>query len=330
LLENERTLFEHWTHDASAIPTKWFEHWKPRFNLNKERIRQNRWWQQRIGDDPDKVIAHVRDRIAEHGPLRSKDFEHDSSERSSGWWGWKPQKAALEYLWSTGELTVVRRESFQKVYDLTERVLPLFHNKPTPPEAEHIEWACSTALERLVIATPKEIADFWNTISLSQAKKWCEEKDASQTLVPVIIESLDGDNRWQSFALPDWEKRLRTQPEPPQRMRLLCPFDPVLRERRRLERLFGFTYRFEAFVPAAQRQHGYFVLPILEGDGLIGRLDPKMHRDRGLLEIRKVWLEPAINLTKTRAQKLEEAVARLARLVGAHNFSLPNQRIWYR
>jgi uncharacterized protein YcaQ len=327
LLETERSLFEHWTHDASAIPTKWFEHWKPRFSLNKERIRQNRWWQQRVGNEPDRVIEHVRERIAKAGPLRSKDFERDSTTPSSGWWGWKPQKAALEYLWSTGELTIVRRESFQKVYDLTERVLPCLHAGPTPSEEEHVDWACNTAMERLVIATPKEIADFWNTITLDQAKKWCEEKVADQSVIPVVVASLSEERVRESFALPDWEIRLKNLPEPPQRLRLLCPFDPVLRDRRRLERLFGFSYRFEAFVPAAKRQHGYFVLPILEGDRLVGRLDPKMHRDRGFLEVRKIWWEPSINLTKTRARKLEEAIARLARLVGANNFSLPKQRI---
>jgi hypothetical protein len=182
-------------------------------------------------------------------------------------------------------------------------------------------------MERLVIATPKEIADFWNTITLDQAKKWCEEKVADQSVIPVVVASLSEERVRESFALPDWEIRLRNLPEPPQRLRLLCPFDPVLRDRRRLERLFGFSYRFEAFVPAAKRQHGYFVLPILEGDRLVGRLDPKMHRDRGFLEVRKIWWEPSINLTKTRARKLEEAIARLARLVGAGNFSLPRQRI---
>jgi uncharacterized protein len=124
LLEQERHLFEHWTHDASVIPTAWFAHWKPRFTRYKEKLRGRSWWMQRIGTEPDKVLDIMRARIAKEGPLRSQDFEHDRKGQSAGWWDWKPQKAALEYLWFTGELMVTRREKFQKVYDLTERVLP--------------------------------------------------------------------------------------------------------------------------------------------------------------------------------------------------------------
>ena len=107
-------------------------------------------------------LAAVRERIVREGPLRSQDFEHEGArDGSSAWWGWKPQKAALEYLWHTGELLVVRREKFQKVYDLTARVLPDLHGAPAPSEEEHTEWACSTAMERLVVATPKELSEFW-------------------------------------------------------------------------------------------------------------------------------------------------------------------------
>ncbi|HYG81667.1 MAG TPA: crosslink repair DNA glycosylase YcaQ family protein, partial [Pyrinomonadaceae bacterium] len=119
LLEKERSLFEHWTHDASAIPTKWFAHWKPRFERDRERVMKSRWWRERMGSDAARVIDEVRGRVAREGPLRSQDFERDRDgdrRASSAWWGWKPQKAALEFLWTTGELMVVRRENFQKVY----------------------------------------------------------------------------------------------------------------------------------------------------------------------------------------------------------------------
>src|SRR5205085_443538 len=116
LLESDRSLFEHWTHDASAVPTEWFTHWKPRFKRADVRIRANGWWQERMGGEADRHIDAVRARIAREGALRSQDFEHERGQVSA-WWGWKPQKAALEYLWHTGELLVVRREKFQKVYD---------------------------------------------------------------------------------------------------------------------------------------------------------------------------------------------------------------------
>lgn len=316
LLEKDRRLFEHWTHDAAAIPAAWFAHWKPRFAQYETKLR-NRWWGPRMGAEPEKTLADVRARIAREGPLRSQDFEHDRQGKAAGWWDWKPQKAALEYLWFTGELLVTRREKFQKVYDLTERVLPAVSTLSVPTEAEHLEWACRTAFERLVIATPKEIADFWHAISLVQARQWCAQAAKSGEIVAVMIESNNGEPPRASFALHDWQARLRRFPDAPDRMRLLSPFDPVMRDRARVTRLFGFVYRFEAFVPAPKRQYGYYVLPLLEGEQLVGRLDSKFRRERDLLEVRKVYWEPQLKVTKARRQKLDEALARLANLIGA-------------
>jgi uncharacterized protein len=325
LLEKRRSLFEQWTHDASAIPTKWFAHWKPRFARQRERIRKNVWWQQRIGAEADKVIDMVRERIRREGPLRSQDFEHERSgdDASSAWWGWKPQKAALEFLWSTGELTVARRESFQKVYDLTERVLPAVCKSLEPSAAEHVNWACSTALERLVVATPKELAEFWDAIEIRQAKDWCEENARKGRVTPVVVESIDGSKPRPSFAIMNWEERSREIPDAPKRMRLLSPFDPVLRDRARALRLFGFDYRFEAFVPEAKRRYGYYVLPVLEGERLVGRLDPKFHRREGLLDVRRIYWEEDIRVTASRRKGLERAVERLARQLGARQIALP-------
>ena len=324
LLEQERSLFEHWTHDASVIPTKWFAYWKPRFIRERERLLNSPWWEERIGGEPDKLIDRVRERIAREGPLRSQDFEHERCGASSAWWGWKPQKAALEFLWSTGELMVTRREKFQKVYDLTERVLPEQSNAPPPSEGEHVEWACRTALERLIVATPKEVAEFWNAISIVQAKAWCEESVRAGRIIPVLVESLDGSKPKPSFAITGWEQRLERLPEPPARTRLLSPFDPVLRDRARARRLFNFEYRFEAFVPEPKRQYGYYVLPILEGDRLVGRLDTKFHRRECLLNVRRIYWEPGIRVTLSRRRELEKAVERLAQLIGARQITLPS------
>ena len=323
LLEQERSLFEHWTHDAAAIPTRWFAHWRPRFAEARERIWRKPWWRQRMGEEPDKIINHVRERIVREGALRSLDFEHQQPGVSSAWWGWKPQKAALEFLWSTGELMVTRREKFQKVYDLTERVLPEHSKTPRPTEPEHVEWACRTALERLGVATPKEIAEFWQAIGIAQAKAWCEEAVRAGRITPVLVEASDGSKPRPSFALSDWERRLNRLPEPPARMRLLSPFDPVLRDRARARRLFNYDYRFEAFVPGPQRQYGYYVLPILEGDHLVGRLDPKFHRPVSLLSIRQIHWEPGIRATRARRRGLEKAVEQLARLIGAREIAWP-------
>ncbi len=318
LLERDQSLFEHWTHDASAVPTEWFAHWKPRFVRSAARIRASGWWQERMGNEADRYIDAVRARIVREGPLRSQDFEHERGQ-SSAWWGWKPQKAALEYLWHTGELVVVRREKFQKVYDLTERIFPELHRAPAPLEEEHTEWACSNALERLVVATPKELAEFWASIDPARAKGWCERAVLEGRAVPVLVEPLiKGESKPRpAYALPDWERRLKRQPEPPQMTRLLSPFDPVLRDRARALRLFGFDYRFEAFVPEPQRRFGYYVLPVLEGERLVGRIDPRFHRDEGLLKVRRVYWELGVRATRERLKNLKEAAGRLANFIGA-------------
>ena len=323
LLERERRLFEHWTHDASAIPTVWYPWWKLRFERYRRRVLEHPWWLARVGPQPQRVFDHVRDRIAHEGPLMAKDFE---DERPAGtdktWWGWKPQKAALEYLWRTGELAVARRTSFHKVYDLAARTFPEAHAAPRPDDEEHLDWACRSALERLGTATPSEIAGFWQAVPLAGARAWCARAAAAGDIAAVRIESAEGSRPWEAYAVTDWESRAAALPPAPPRMRLLSPFDPILRDRRRTLRLFGFDYRFEAFVPEAQRRHGYYILPLLEGERLVGRLDPKLHRDRSLLEVRALWWEPGVRESKGRRAALEAALERLARLVGAERWSL--------
>jgi uncharacterized protein YcaQ len=323
LLERQRRLFEHWTHDASAIPTVWYPYWKVRFERYRRRVLEHPWWMARIGPQPERVIDHVRERLAREGPLMTRDFEDERPERTDkAWWGWKPQKAALEYLWRTGELAIAGRASFHKVYDLAERILPAAHAAPRPSDEEHLDWACRSALERLGIASPDEIAGFWRAISLQEARAWCARAAAAGEIAAVQVEAADGSRPRASWAVPAWETRAAALPTAPPRVRLLSPFDPILRDRKRTLRLFDFDYRFEAFVPGEHRQHGYYVLPILEGERLVGRLDPKLHRERGLLEIKNLWWEPGVRESKGRRAALGAALDRLARLVGAEGWEM--------
>ena len=318
LLERERLLFEHWTHDASCIPTKWFNHWLPRF----ERTRTSKWWRERLGPDFEKVSRHVLDRVAKEGPLRSRDFDHDRRGEPGGWWGWKPQKAALERLWRSGDLLITRRENFQKVYDLAPRVLNAAVSPQRPSEAEHIEWSCMTALERLGSATPRELAAFWSAIPINAARTWCDAALREGRVVLVEVQSADGSRPRLAVAFHDWRDRLACAFTPPRRARLLCPFDPILRDRERAARLFNFDYRFEAFVPGPQRKFGYYVMPILDGDRLVGRVDPKFHRDEGTLKVRRIWWEPGVKVSDALESRVEAAVARLAKFLGADSWKI--------
>jgi len=318
LLERERSLFEGWTHDASAIPTAWFPYWKVRFARYPK--YGHAWWRARLGPDPEGVTARTLARIAREGPLQSKDFAGKAPEGLETWWGWRPEKAALEHLWRVGKLAVARRIHFNKVYDLTERVLPAAAALPRPSDAEHLDWAGRTALARLGVATAQEIADFLDAVTPAEAKRWCERAAQRGEIVPVLVGAVDGSRPRPAYALPDWEERAAAAPVPPPRIRLLSPFDPILRDRRRTQRLFAFDYRLEVFVPAPQRRYGYYVLPLLEGDRLVGRVDPKLDRKGSHLAVRKVWWEPRVRAGSGRRAALEAAVARLARTVGAETY----------
>lgn len=322
LLERERFLFEGFTHDASVIPAAWYPHWKPRFRRDALRLRDIPWWRYHFrGTDADAVVAHVRERIEAEGPLGSADFEHP--EKRGPWWGWKPQKAALDYLWRSGELAITGRVNFAKRYDLASRVLPAGHAAPEPDPASHLEWACASAAERLGAFTPRELAGYWDAVDVRSAQAWCTAAAAAGRILPVELEGADGALQKGAFALADWPARLRALPEPPEGLRLLCPFDPILRDRGRCLRRFGFDYRFEAFTPEPKRAYGYYVLPILEGERLVGRLDPKLHRERGLLEVRGLWWEPGVRPTQARRRALADALGRLAAFLGATGLAGP-------
>jgi uncharacterized protein YcaQ len=320
LLEQRRSLFEHWTHDASAIPTRWYSCWKPRFRRDATRLRDHAWWSYHLGRRGAQVVDEVRARVTAEGPLRSADFEHP--RRHAAWWGWKPQKAALDYLWRSGELAIRGRVNFHKIYDLTERVLPEPHRRPEPDAEACREWACASAAERLGVFTARELAGFWNAIPLAEARAWCALSVKSERLVPVLVEGADGSPR-AALALSDWRERLRALPEPPDRIRLLSPFDPVLRDRARALRRFGYDYRFEAFTPRPKRRYGYYVLPLLEGDRLVGRLDAKLDRQSAALLIQGLWWEPGVAASRPRRAALDEALARLARWLEATEVKMP-------
>lgn len=316
-LERHRSLFEHWTHDASIIPTEFFPHWRLRFQRDGERLRA-RWrkWRQ---NDFEAKFNEVLKRVSDHGPVTSGEVGEDEPRSSGGWWDWHPSKTALEYLWRSGELSVCRRNGFQKVYDLTERVIPEPHRLDIREIAETIDWACRSALQRLGFATSGEIAAFWDLISPDEAKTWCREALAKGEICEIEIQCAAKGALRKVFAFPQTLDEAKHLPEAPARVRVLSPFDPMLRDRKRAERLFGFYYRIEVFVPEAKRQYGYYVFPVLEGERLVGRVDMKAFRDEGRLNVRAFWPEHGVRPSKGRLKKLEAELDRMARFAGCAN-----------
>lgn len=316
LLEDHRSLFEHWTHDASIIPTAYFPHWKHRFARDRERLVER--WRTWRGDGYLANVDEVLKRIADHGPVSSSEVGEGEDRGSGGWWEWHPSKTALEYLWRCGHIAVARREGFRKVYDLTERVIPAHHAAACPEPEETVDWACGAALDRLGFATSGEIAAFFATVTPDEAKAWCAKGLTSGELIEIEVEGADGALR-RCLARPGIMDE--AAPEPTGRVRILSPFDPALRDRNRAERLFGFFYRIEVFVPENKRKFGYYVFPVLEGDRLIGRIDAKADRQTSTLAVRAFWPERGVKPGAGRVQRLEAELDRLARFADCDRVS---------
>jgi uncharacterized protein len=301
--ERDRELFEGWTHDACLIPMDSEPHW----NVRRERFRNssgaNHWWRERMGPNPGEIQNQILKRIENEGPLPTSAFRKKGRKRKA-WWGWTPEKSALEFSWRIGLLAVHSRKGFEKVYDLTERVLPRVANRPSIEET--LAWSCREALLRLGIATTKDLAAFWYFFRTAELEDWCRS-----CLTKV---SVAGQEYW---VRPDYERVLENKNEPPRRLRLLCPFDPLVRDRQRLATFFNFHYRFEAFVPKAKREYGYYVLPMLCGERFVGRLDAKFHRNTGTVEVLGCWWEG-----REQPAKLEKDLARLARRIGADDYTI--------
>jgi len=309
LLERDRTLWEHWTHDASILPTRLHGIWQHRFRRDEERLHAN--WKRWFRDGYEAQFDSILDRIARDGPVGTADVGEGEVRGKGGWWDWHPSKTALEWLWRTGRLAITRRDGFAKIYDLTERVIPELHRTPVPAE-DICDWACRSALRHLGFGTSGEIAAYWNAISPEAARVWCRQALVRGEILEVEIEGAVGQRRKSYvFDLPS-----ETPPEPTPRLRILSPFDPALRDRDRAEFLFGFHYRIEVFVPEPKRIYGYYVFPVLEGESLIGRIDVKAFRDAGRLRVKAFWPEAGVKLTKARRSRIEAELMRLAAFSG--------------
>lgn len=310
-------LFEHWTHDSSLIPLEHYPHWCHRFARSRTHIAK---WRERFGDD--RVLKTVRSHIESHGAARARDFAHLGG-RTGPWWGWGPAKAALEYLWRTGELAVLERDGFEKIYDLSERTIAKALREARPSKAQTLDWACSEALKRLGAATPRMIADFWGHASIPEAARWIAAQKKRGRLVDVVLEGAAGMRGFNAVARPDIEEEIESLPQPTSRLRVLSPFDPVLRDRARVERIFGFDYTIEIFVPGHKRKYGYYVFPLLEGARFTGRIDMKADRAADRLSVKALWLEPRFKLTAQRKAKLERELVRQARLGAVRDIAFP-------
>ena len=319
LHENTGAVFENWTHDASIIPSSYYPYWRHRFERSRAHLAQR--WRKWRRHGFEEMFDDVRGHIERHGPTMSRDLTVGDKIKKTGdgWWDWHPAKTALEYLWRTGEIAVVRRQGFQKVYDLSARVIPEGHFCEEISVEHFIHWSCANALDRLGFASAREIADFWDGVSLAEVKDWIIGQ--GDKLVEVEVETANGEAPRTCLAWHDYKTRMDGAGEAPKRLRVLSPFDPLLRDRARAERLFGFRYRIEVFVPAAKRQYGYYVFPLLEGNRLVGRLDLKADRKSSTLNVMALWLERGVRPSAGRITKIEAEIERIRKFANLETVS---------
>lgn len=288
----QRRLFEGWYHAACYIPLHEYRYQMPR----QRHLRENghHWYTEWIAKPGHReLVEAARERIRAEGGLRASDFEHDGAPRGS-WWDWKPAKVALEHLYAFGDLMIANRVKFQRVYDLTERVLPDWVDVTEPTPTERDRFWVERGAKAMGVGLPRNPGDYtWMKITTSRPIV----KDLAQegVLVEIQGETVNGPQTLLIHRdnLPLLEQAasgaLRAE-----RTTFLNPWDNFWWAQDRDEVLWGFKHLIELYVPAPKRIYGYYLMPILHKDRLVGRLDPKLERKTGTLRLRTLQLEPGI------------------------------------
>ena len=292
-------IFEYWAHEASLLPIELWPHFRTAMNGG------GRWGSHdRAFRDHADLVATVLERIRDEGPLGSRDFE---GEGGGGMWNWKPAKMVLDALWDSGELVIAGRRSFQRRYELAERVIPKkVLEAPTPSEDETLRTFALLAVAARGALTEAAIREHWR---LKGGKARLHRHLLALVDEGRLREVQAADNGPPFYVLPDVE--LDGAPAPPV---LVCPFDNLVWDRPLLVRLFGFRHVIEVYKREHEREFGYYVLPLLAGHRFIGRADLKADRAEGVLRIRRFTPEPRVRGDVD--GKLERAAARLARVLG--------------
>ena len=289
----KRATFEYWGHEASLIHLDLH----PLFRWRMDRAARGEsiyGGLAKFGREKHVFIEEVRREIAEGGPIGAGGLSGGGKGLGS-WWGWSDGKRALEWLFWAGEVTTATRRGFERIYDLPERVLPAsVLNAPTPPEDEAQRRLLTLAVQALGIASERCLRDYFR-IEPADAKARIPELVEAGALLPVAVEG------WPGPVYLDPEARV------PRRIdahALLSPFDPIVWERTRTERLFDFRYRIEIYTPAEKREFGYYCLPFLLGESIVARLDLKADRATGRLLVHSIHPE-----TNARREEVAPALA---------------------
>jgi len=300
LLKSGR-IFEYWAHEACLVPIDDY----PLFKRRMEHLRERHWWGRKHDHDPE-LKERVLDALRANGALPTRFFEGGGG---GGMWNWKPEKRILEDLFAAGEVVVAGRDGFQRLYDLPERVIPREQlEAPAPSEEEFQRGYALRAVHGRGALTEAGIAEH------------CRFRGGAKAMRPVVDE-LVAAGLVRRVAVDDGGPPVIVPAEAeldgaPAGAVLVCPFDNLVWDRAFLERIFGFTHVIEVYKPEPQRVYGYYVLPFLYRDRLVGRADLKSDRGDGVLRVRAFHFEPGVRRSGALETALEKALDRLARVLG--------------
>ena len=291
----DRRLFEYWAHEASLIPLER----QPLLRWRMADVDREAWGSiSRIAREQPELVAETLALVAQQGPIRARDTGAvRPPPRAGHMWNWHEGKVALEHLFFTGRVAAARRVNFERLYDITERVVPAeILDRPTPAPEDAQRELVRVAARALGVATEPDLGDYYR-LPRADSKARVAELVAAGELIPVEVKG------WGAAAYL-WPEARR-----PRKLRaraLLSPFDSLIWFRQRTERLFGFHYRIEIYTPAAKRVHGYYVLPFLLGDALVARVDLKSDRQRGALLVQGSFAEPDVDRAVVAAELADE------------------------
>jgi uncharacterized protein len=308
LVYRRRAGFEYWGHAASFLPMAHYRLCLPRMRRLTEATRG--WWVD-VRQRNRHLYGPVLDRIRAEGPLAASAFRDPEGPRRGSWWDWAPAKHVLEDLFDCGTLLVHDRVNFERRYDLAERVLPAGVDTSEPTAAEAAAELTLLAARALGVATADDLRDYFR-LPAAEAKTALAELAGAGLLQQVAVEGW-GRPAW---LLPGTRVPRRAGGRPV----LLSPFDSLVWSRQRTQRLFGFTYRLEVYVPAGRRVHGYYVTPVLAGGRLVARVDPKHDRQVGRLVLRGFHVEDGID-PEFAIEATVAAASRLAAHLGVNQIS---------
>ncbi len=304
LAVKNRALFECWAHEASFVPVQL--HPLMRWRMDRARNGKSKWQSMsNFAADNREYLASVLAFVTAHGPTAQSDLP-EKHKGAGGWWGWSKNKLALECLFDQGLITAAKREGFERLYDLPERVIPSeILAMPTPAESDVMRTLVDLAGQALGIATEFDLRDYFR-LPVAEARIAVQQAVEEGIVRPVTVEG------WNHQAFLHKSARL---PKSAGVSALVTPFDPIVWDRARTERLFNFHYRIELYTPAPKRKFGYYVLPFLHGDRFAGRVCLKSDRQNGTLLANQVHVEQGCDLTET-AEALAAELTRLAGFLG--------------